>query len=147
MYSVCAVCLSLPDMHLTPCLLTSLLALQTLAGFCRNCMAKWYVSGAKVQGCDFSYDSACEIIYGMSYGDWKKKFQTPATPEMLAAFKANKHRFAKHDEEGAAACGCGSNGDQAGSDLPPALSTLPEAIKVQCEAYAFSKFVQHLQIR
>jgi molybdenum cofactor synthesis domain-containing protein len=44
----------------------------------------------------------------MSYGDWKKKFQTPATPEMLAAFKANKHLFAKHDEEGAAACGCGS---------------------------------------
>jgi hypothetical protein len=110
-------------------------------------MAKWYVAGAKAQGCDFSYDSACEIIYGMGYGEWKKTFQTPATPEMLAAYKANKHLFAKHEEEGSAACGCGSTNDRTGSDLSPALKMLPEAMKVQCEAFAFSKLMQHLQIR
>ncbi|MCX7108753.1 MAG: DUF1244 domain-containing protein [Proteobacteria bacterium] len=59
--------------------------LMILAGFCRNCLAKWYSAAANERGLDVDYASAQEAIYGMPYTEWKQKFQTEATPEQLAA--------------------------------------------------------------
>ena len=57
--------------------------LMTLAGFCRNCLSKWYKAAADEQGIDLDYDQAREIVYGMPYSEWKEKYQKPATPEQL----------------------------------------------------------------
>jgi len=62
--------------------------LMNLADFCRNCLAKWYVSAAAEQGIEISYDAARTHIYGMPYSEWKTLYQTPATPEQLATMKA-----------------------------------------------------------
>ncbi|TXI78741.1 MAG: DUF1244 domain-containing protein [Cupriavidus sp.] len=50
--------------------------LMNLAGFCRNCLAKWYAEAAKERGQDISYDDARERVYGMPYAEWKAKYQT-----------------------------------------------------------------------
>jgi hypothetical protein len=60
--------------------------LMNLAGFCRNCLSKWYRAAAEQKGLDISYDDAREIVYGMAYEEWKAKHQTEATPEKQAAF-------------------------------------------------------------
>lgn len=62
--------------------------LMNLAGFCRNCLAKWYAAAASEQGEQVDYEAAREIIYGMPYGEWKEKYQKDATAEQLAAFNA-----------------------------------------------------------
>jgi len=62
--------------------------LMNLADFCRNCLAKWYVAAAQERGEKIDYESAREIIYGMPYAEWKKKFQTEPSPEQLAVFSA-----------------------------------------------------------
>ena len=49
--------------------------LMNLAGFCRNCLSKWYRAAAEDSGIDLDYEDAREIVYGMPYGDWKKKYQ------------------------------------------------------------------------
>jgi hypothetical protein len=46
-----------------------------LAGFCRNCLAKWYRAAAVERGVELSDESARELIYGMPYSEWKAKFQ------------------------------------------------------------------------
>ena len=51
------------------------LALMNLSGFCRNCLAKWYSAEAMERGEEVTVDSAKEIVYGMTYGDWKENFQ------------------------------------------------------------------------
>lgn len=51
--------------------------LMELAGFCRNCLAKWYAAEAQERGLDMDYDQARERIYGMPYAEWKEKYQTP----------------------------------------------------------------------
>lgn len=48
---------------------------MNLAGFCRNCLAKWYRAEAEEKGVEMEYDDAREIIYGMPYAEWKEKFQ------------------------------------------------------------------------
>ena len=60
--------------------------LMNLAGFCRNCLSKWYVAAAEEQGVTLSYDQARERIYGMPYDEWKARYQTPATAAQQAAF-------------------------------------------------------------
>ena len=60
--------------------------LMNLACFCRNCLSKWYVSAAEAQGEVVDYEQARELVYGEPYADWKKKHQTPATPEQLARY-------------------------------------------------------------
>ena len=60
--------------------------LMNLAGFCRNCLAKWYVAEAEASGQAMTMDEAREKVYGMPYAEWKKKYQKEATPEQLAAF-------------------------------------------------------------
>jgi hypothetical protein len=66
--------------------------LMNLAGFCRNCLSKWYAAEAGQRGEQVSYDQARELVYGMPYEEWKAKFQTEATPEQQAKFdqKAGK---------------------------------------------------------
>ena len=64
--------------------------LMNLAGFCRNCLSKWYLAAAEDAGQEIDYDQARERIYGMPYEQWKKKYQTPATAEQKAAFDAGK---------------------------------------------------------
>ena len=62
--------------------------LMNLAGFCRNCLSKWYKAAAEDKGIDLDYEEAREIIYGMPYAEWKQNFQQEATAEQQAAFKA-----------------------------------------------------------
>jgi hypothetical protein len=47
-----------------------------LAGFCRNCLAKWYRAAAAERGVELEDAAAREIIYGMPYAEWKSKHQT-----------------------------------------------------------------------
>lgn len=49
--------------------------LMNLAGFCRNCLAKWYRAAAEERGISVSDEAARETVYGMPYSDWKAKFQ------------------------------------------------------------------------
>ena len=62
--------------------------LMNLAGFCRNCLSKYYVAAADERGIKLEYEDARERVYGMPYGEWKDQHQKPATPEQAAAYKA-----------------------------------------------------------
>ena len=66
--------------------------LMNLAGFCLNCLSKWYVAAAEERCTDVDYESAREIVYGMSYADWKKKYQTEASPQQLTQFEEGNHQ-------------------------------------------------------
>jgi uncharacterized protein len=48
---------------------------MNLAGFCRNCLAKWYRAAAEERGVELDYDAAREIVYGMPYAEWKARHQ------------------------------------------------------------------------
>ena len=61
--------------------------LMNLAGFCRNCLSKWYRAAAEDKGLEMSYEDAREIVYGMPYGEWKDKYQSEATAEQKAAYE------------------------------------------------------------
>ena len=65
--------------------------LMNLAGFCRNCLAKWYVAAAEEQGLNVDYEAARERVYGMPYGEWKERFQGEASASQLAAFAKNEN--------------------------------------------------------
>ena len=49
--------------------------LMNLSGFCRNCLAKWYSAEAIKRGEDLSVESAKEIVYRMTYDEWKQTYQ------------------------------------------------------------------------
>lgn len=49
--------------------------LMNLAGFCRNCLSKWYMAAAEEKGLNIDYDQARETVYGMPYSEWKEKYQ------------------------------------------------------------------------
>ncbi len=51
--------------------------LMNLAGFCRNCLARWYQEAAEAKGLPIDKEGAREIVYGMPYVEWKEKYQTP----------------------------------------------------------------------
>ena len=59
-----------------------------LAGFCRNCLSKWYAEAAEERGLEMDLDEARQEIYGMTYDEWKEHYQQPATDEQMARFKA-----------------------------------------------------------
>lgn len=66
--------------------------LMNLAGFCRNCLSKWYRAAADEKGVAVSDAEAREHVYGMPYDEWKAKHQREASPEQKAAFQqANAH--------------------------------------------------------
>jgi hypothetical protein len=62
--------------------------LMNLAGFCRNCLSRWYREAAEARGLPLGDAAAREIVYGMPYKDWQATHQAPATPEQKAAFDA-----------------------------------------------------------
>lgn len=61
--------------------------LMNLAGFCRNCLSKWYMAAAKERGMDMGYDEARKLVYGMPFPDWQRKYQKEATPEQKRKFE------------------------------------------------------------
>ena len=65
--------------------------LMNLAGFCRNCLSKWYRAAAEERGVELSDPQAREIVYGMPYDEWRKKHQKEASPDQKAAF-AQQHK-------------------------------------------------------
>ena len=64
--------------------------LMNLAGFCRNCLSKWYRAEADELGVEIDYDAAREIVYGMPYSEWKSKYQQEASSEQRAAYDARQ---------------------------------------------------------
>lgn len=64
--------------------------LMNLAGFCRNCLSKWYKAACEDAGVELDYEAARERVYGMPYADWKQRYQTEASPEQQAAFDARQ---------------------------------------------------------
>ncbi len=64
--------------------------LMTLADFCRNCLAKWYLAAAEEREIAMDYDTARDKIYGMSYEQWKALYQKPATAEQTQAYEEAK---------------------------------------------------------
>src|SRR3954470_5468445 len=64
--------------------------LMNLAGFCRNCLSKWYRAAAEEKGVALSDPEAREIVYGMPYDEWRKQHQKEATPEQKATFAASQ---------------------------------------------------------
>lgn len=64
--------------------------LMTLAGFCRNCLSKWYKAEAETRGHEVEYEAARELVYGMPYRQWKEQYQTEATPEQMKAFERHQ---------------------------------------------------------
>ncbi|MFT7686389.1 MAG: hypothetical protein ACI9FB_001734 [Candidatus Azotimanducaceae bacterium] len=66
--------------------------LMILADFCRNCLSKWYKSAAEDKGIEMDYEEAREVIYGLPYAEWKKKYQKEATAEQSAAYAARTNK-------------------------------------------------------
>ena len=60
--------------------------LMNLAGFCRNCLAKWYRAAAEERGQAMTYDEARELVYGMPYEEWRSRYQTEASAEAKAQY-------------------------------------------------------------
>lgn len=69
--------------------------IMNLAGFCRNCLSKWYKAAADAQGVELTMDQAYEAVYGMPYGEWKAKHQQKATPEQMDEYSQTKPLHAK----------------------------------------------------
>ena len=64
--------------------------LMNLAGFCRNCLAKWYKAAADERGVELEQEAAREAVYGMPYAEWKSRYQREANAEQQANFEKNK---------------------------------------------------------
>jgi hypothetical protein len=62
--------------------------LMNLAGFCRNCLSKWYRAAAAEHGVEMTDPEAREVIYGMPYKEWQARHQREASAEQKAAFEA-----------------------------------------------------------
>jgi uncharacterized protein len=64
--------------------------LMNLAGFCRNCLSKWYLAAAETAGLALDYEDVRERIYGMPYAEWKERHQQEASPEQHARFEQSR---------------------------------------------------------
>lgn len=62
--------------------------MMNLAGFCRNCLSRWYREGAEAKGITIADPDAREIVYGMPYKEWQALHQKEATAEQKAKFAA-----------------------------------------------------------
>jgi hypothetical protein len=66
--------------------------MMNLAGFCRNCLSRWYREAAEAKGVALTDPAAREIVYGMPYKEWQAKYQQAASPTQLAALaESHKH--------------------------------------------------------
>ena len=63
--------------------------MMNLAGFCRNCLARWYHEAANEKGIDMGKEEARELFYGMTMEEWKANHQTEANAEQKEAFKTS----------------------------------------------------------
>ena len=64
--------------------------MMNLAGFCRNCLSKWYKAAADERQIEVNLDDAREVVYGMPYAEWKNLYQKEASAEQVAAFAKGK---------------------------------------------------------
>ncbi|MFO7856095.1 MAG: DUF1244 domain-containing protein [Paracoccaceae bacterium] len=62
--------------------------MMNLAGFCRNCLSRWYQEAAAERGLEISKDEGRETVYGMPYETWRERHQTEASEAQKAAFDA-----------------------------------------------------------
>jgi uncharacterized protein len=62
--------------------------LMNLAGFCRNCLSRWYREAAGERGLDMPDPEARKIVYGMPFDEWKAKYQKEASVEQKDKFAA-----------------------------------------------------------
>jgi hypothetical protein len=60
--------------------------LMNLAGFCRNCLSRWYREAAAERGVAIADPDAREIVYGMPYKAWQERYQKPASDAAAVAF-------------------------------------------------------------
>ena len=67
--------------------------LMNLAGFCRNCLSKWYAAAAVEAGVEQDYEHVRTRVYGMPYTEWKTKHQPDATPEQLKAISDSQAKL------------------------------------------------------
>jgi len=67
------------------------LDLMNLAGFCRNCLSRWYREAAEERGLALPDPEARKIVYGMPYEEWKAKHQREATPAQKPGTKSHRH--------------------------------------------------------
>ena len=65
--------------------------LMNLAGFCRNCLSRWYREAAEAQGIQVTDEQARETVYGMPYAEWKRRYQTDAGAEKQAVMTSKQH--------------------------------------------------------
>ena len=63
--------------------------MMNLAGFCRNCLSRWYQEAANERGIEMGKMDAREVFYGMTMDDWKANYQTDASPDQQKAFKTS----------------------------------------------------------
>ncbi len=60
--------------------------MMNLAGFCRNCLSRWYQEAANERGLEMTKEESRAIVYGMPYEEWRAKYQTEATADQKATF-------------------------------------------------------------
>ncbi|MEM8536446.1 MAG: DUF1244 domain-containing protein [Pseudomonadota bacterium] len=63
--------------------------MMNLAGFCRNCLSRWYQEAANARGIEMTKDEGREAFYGMPFAEWKAKYQTEASAAAKDAFKTS----------------------------------------------------------
>lgn len=68
--------------------------LMNLAGFCRNCLSKWYRAEAERRGVAMDYETAREHVYGMPYGQWRDRYQAEASTEQKTLFESTRSSHA-----------------------------------------------------
>jgi len=73
--------------------------LMNLAGFCRNCLSKWYKAEADVNNIELTDEQTREAIYGMPYSEWKQHYQKPATEEQLATMQRIQKQTQQQQEQ------------------------------------------------
>ena len=66
--------------------------MMNLAGFCRNCLSNWMKDAADAHRFAMSKDESREVVYGMPYDEWRKKYQKDASAEQKAAFEKSSHK-------------------------------------------------------
>ena len=69
--------------------------IMNLAGFCRNCLSKWYLAAAKERNISLDFDDAREAVYGMPYSEWKEKYQGESSKNQQELYEKTKPLHAK----------------------------------------------------